>query len=135
MAEDFFMQQQYDLAIFSIVSAKFKNPQLPGLNTGPDAYMVHKVESIMKDDWYAVLGIKDHGVGAGEIKKRYKGLAVMIHPDQCSSVAAEGATKLINEAWEHLSDARKREAYDRFLSSSKRSRKYDSSSSSKRRRY
>ncbi|KAJ0074789.1 hypothetical protein Patl1_34687 [Pistacia atlantica] len=136
MAENFFMQQQYDLAIFSIVSAKLKNPQLHGLNNYLNAYMVHKIDSTIKDEWYAVLGIKDHGVGADEIKKRYKDLAVMIHPEKCSSVAAEGATKLINEAWETLSDARKREAYGRFVtSSSKRSRKYDSSSPSKRRRY
>eukprot|EP00253_Pinus_taeda_P012340 PITA_12340 len=47
------------------------------------------------------------------IKKQYRKLALMLHPDKNKSVGAEGAFKLIGEAWGVLSDKDKRSAYDK----------------------
>ncbi|GJM97187.1 hypothetical protein PR202_ga14094 [Eleusine coracana subsp. coracana] len=38
-----------------------------------------------------------------EIKKQYRRLCLVLHPDKNRSAAAEGAFKLIHQAWEHLS--------------------------------
>lgn len=67
-----------------------------------------------KRDYYEVLGV-DRGASADEIKKAYRRLAMKYHPDQNRDDAdAEHRFKEISEAYEVLSDERKREQYDRF---------------------
>lgn len=67
-----------------------------------------------KRDYYEVLGIK-RDAGADEIKKAYRKLAVQCHPDKNpGNVEAEEKFKEITEAYEVLSDPKKREKYDRF---------------------
>ncbi|KAL9239366.1 hypothetical protein vseg_013698 [Gypsophila vaccaria] len=62
-------------------------------------------------DWYGVLGI--HPSSDDEaLKKQYRKLALLLHPDKNKSVGAEGAFKLLSEAWSLLSDKAKRAAYD-----------------------
>jgi len=65
-------------------------------------------------DYYAVLGVaKDSS--AEEIKKAYRALALKHHPDRNpDDPAAEDKLKGINEAYAVLSDAQKRNSYDRF---------------------
>jgi len=64
-------------------------------------------------DYYEILGVaKD--AGAGEIKKSYRRLALKWHPDRNKSSEAEKRFKEINEAYEILSDSKKRQAYDQF---------------------
>ncbi|KAL5765105.1 hypothetical protein ACOSQ2_017699 [Xanthoceras sorbifolium] len=36
-------------------------------------------------------------------------MTLMMHPDKCCSVAAEGAMELLNSAWEVLSDPERKE--------------------------
>lgn len=67
-----------------------------------------------KRDYYAILGIPKNATTA-EIKKAYRNLAKKYHPDanQNSSVA-EAKFKEISEAYDVLSDEKKRQMYDQF---------------------
>lgn len=67
-----------------------------------------------KRDYYEVLGVA-RGASADEIKKAYRKLALKYHPDRNpGDKAAEEQFKEIGEAYDVLSDAEKRAAYDRF---------------------
>jgi molecular chaperone DnaJ len=69
-----------------------------------------------KRDYYEVLGINKNASEA-EIKKAYRRLAMKYHPDRNTgddAKVAEEKFKEAKEAYEVLSDAQKRTAYDQF---------------------
>lgn len=66
-----------------------------------------------KRDYYEVLDVS-RAVDADELKRAYRRLARQYHPDISQKPDAEERFKEINEAYEVLSDAEKRRAYDRF---------------------
>ena len=66
-----------------------------------------------KRDYYEVLGVA-RNASEDEIKKAFRGLARKYHPDVNKEKGAEERFKEINEAYEVLGDAQKRQAYDRF---------------------
>lgn len=67
-----------------------------------------------KRDYYEVLGV-GRTATIQEIKSSYRKLAVMYHPDKNpDNKEAEEKFKEASEAYEVLSDAQKREKYDRF---------------------
>ncbi|MEE3488138.1 MAG: molecular chaperone DnaJ [Bulleidia sp.] len=66
-----------------------------------------------KRDYYEVLGVS-RDAGDDEIKKAYRKLAKMYHPDVNKAPDAEAKFKEINEAYEVLSDPKKRQTYDQF---------------------
>jgi len=68
-----------------------------------------------KQDFYKILGVERNASDA-EIKKRYRILAMKWHPDRNADniEAAEAQFKLVKEAYEILSDPKKRAAYDHF---------------------
>ncbi|MDP2730658.1 MAG: molecular chaperone DnaJ [Dehalococcoidales bacterium] len=66
-----------------------------------------------KRDYYEVLGV-DKNATEGQIKEAFRKLAFKYHPDRNREDGAEEKFKEINEAYEVLSDAEKRSAYDRF---------------------
>lgn len=67
----------------------------------------------MGKDYYKVLGIQKEASDE-EIKKAYRKLALRFHPDKNSDSNAEEKFKEIGEAYEVLSDKKKRDTFDRF---------------------
>lgn len=66
-----------------------------------------------KRDYYVVLGV-ERSAGEHEIKRAYRNLARKYHPDVNNDHDAEDRFKELNEAYEVLSNADRRAAYDRF---------------------
>ncbi|HAA42574.1 MAG TPA: molecular chaperone DnaJ, partial [Ruminiclostridium sp.] len=67
-----------------------------------------------KRDYYEVLGV-DRNASEAEIKKAYRRLAKMYHPDMNpNDKTAEAKFKEAAEAYEVLSDPQKRAQYDQF---------------------
>ncbi|XP_061604768.1 dnaJ homolog subfamily B member 1a [Phyllopteryx taeniolatus] len=67
----------------------------------------------MGKDYYKVLGIAK-GASEDEIKKAYRKQALRYHPDKNKSAGAEDKFKAIAEAYDVLSDAKKKDIYDRY---------------------
>lgn len=66
-----------------------------------------------KKDYYEILGVS-RDASQPDIKKAYRKLALKWHPDKNNSDKAEERFKQINEAYEVLSDEKKRAKYDKF---------------------
>lgn len=62
-------------------------------------------------DYYQALGVEKNASDA-DIKKAYRKLAHLYHPDVSSDPAGEEKFKLIAEAWATLKNPQKREQYD-----------------------
>jgi len=66
-----------------------------------------------KRDYYEILGVAKVAT-PDELKSAYRKLALQYHPDRNKSPDAEKTFKEINEAYQVLSDEKKRQAYDQF---------------------
>lgn len=67
-----------------------------------------------KKDFYSILGVS-RSASADEIKKSYRKLAMQYHPDKNpGDKKSEEKFKEISEAYDVLSDAKKRDMYDQF---------------------
>lgn len=67
-----------------------------------------------KKDYYSVLGVSRQA-SADDLKKAFRKLAMKYHPDKNpGDKAAEERFKEVNEAYDVLSDAKKRQMYDQF---------------------
>ncbi len=72
----------------------------------------------MAKDLYGILGVSK-GVSPEELKRAYRNLSKEWHPDKHKGdKAAEDKFKAINEAYETLSDPKKKQMYDQFGSTS-----------------
>lgn len=67
----------------------------------------------MAKNYYDTLGVPKNA-DEDQIKKAYRRLAKKYHPDLNKEASAEAKFKEVNEAYEVLSDAQKKEMYDRF---------------------
>ncbi|XP_044756179.1 dnaJ protein homolog 1-like [Coccinella septempunctata] len=67
----------------------------------------------MGKDYYSILGISKNA-SDDEIKKAYRKLALQYHPDKNKSPKAEDKFKEVAEAYEVLSDKKKRDIYDNY---------------------
>lgn len=66
-----------------------------------------------KRDYYEILGVTKTATEA-EIKAAYRKMALKYHPDRNKAADAEAQFKEINEAYQVVSDPKKRQAYDQF---------------------
>ena len=67
----------------------------------------------MGKDYYKILGIPKTA-SDDDIKKSYRKLALKYHPDKNKAAGAEDKFKEVAEAYEVLSDKKKREIYDKY---------------------
>jgi curved DNA-binding protein len=67
----------------------------------------------MGRDYYEVLGVLK-GASADEIKKAYRGLARKLHPDVNKAADAQKKFTEVQNAYDVLSDEKKRKVYDQF---------------------
>ncbi|XP_024516572.1 uncharacterized protein LOC9642458 [Selaginella moellendorffii] len=114
LAEKKYMQQDF------VAARKFCNKALqlyPSLERAKQMLAVVEVHAaahhshIGLEDWYAVLQV-DPCADEATIRKQYRKMALMLHPDKNRVVGAEPAFKIINEAWMVLSDKNKKIMYD-----------------------
>ncbi|KAJ4708916.1 DnaJ [Melia azedarach] len=117
-AEEFYKLRNIDMAIKSLQAAKDFNPHLPNIEEYFTAYKVHELAA-KKSTWYELLAITDPEVDTSIIRRQYKRLALMLHPDKNPSVAADGAFKLIQSALDVLTNPEKREVYNNQFCSKK----------------
>ncbi|KAL1223730.1 Chaperone protein dnaJ 49 [Cardamine amara subsp. amara] len=98
-----------------VLKAQSLYPELEGVSqmlATLDVYIAaeNKVNEVV--DWYGILSA-NQGDDVETLKRKYRKLALMLHPDKNKSIGAEGAFKHVSEAWKFLSDKDKRAAYDR----------------------
>ncbi|KAJ8769674.1 hypothetical protein K2173_005277 [Erythroxylum novogranatense] len=78
----------------------------------------HVVMLEKKTNFYEVLSLRSRSVGFDEIKKAYKSMALLYHPDVCPPSLKEESTKRfveVREAYETLSDPVSRRIYDDYM--------------------
>ncbi|KAL8873831.1 MAG: hypothetical protein Q9174_000760 [Haloplaca sp. 1 TL-2023] len=101
----------WDEAVRAYKSIAESNPSEPGIQTDiKDAEL--ELKKSKRKDYYKLLGV-EKDASENEIKKAYRKAAIVNHPDKNpdDETAAE-KFKEIGEAYECLSDAKKRQAYD-----------------------
>ncbi|KAH6766149.1 Chaperone DnaJ-domain superfamily protein [Perilla frutescens var. hirtella] len=90
-------------------------PELDGISQMVmmlDIYISAEEEKLNgESNWYGVLGLTPL-VDDETIRKQYRKLALLLHPDKNRSIGAEGAFQFISQAWNLLSDKSKKVAYD-----------------------
>ncbi|MEE9208658.1 MAG: molecular chaperone DnaJ [Gemmatimonadota bacterium] len=64
-------------------------------------------------DYYELLGVS-RDADAEQIKRAYRQLAMLYHPDRNEAPEAEGKFRRVTEAYEILQDSEKRQLYDRY---------------------
>uniref|UniRef100_A0A1D1YGL1 DnaJ subfamily B member 14 n=1 Tax=Anthurium amnicola TaxID=1678845 RepID=A0A1D1YGL1_9ARAE len=115
IAESKFTAKDIDGAKKFALKAQSLYPGLDGISqmvATLDVYLSAQSLVNGEKDWYSILSVN---VSADDemVKKQYRKLALMLHPDKNKSIGAEGAFKLISEAWSVLSDKTRRMAYDK----------------------
>ncbi|KAK6279203.1 hypothetical protein POUND7_019481 [Theobroma cacao] len=106
-AEEYFKSGNIDRAIQQGFAALDLNPNLRIVQKYIAAYLIHKFASMLSlcqkmkvDDTkvlYSILFIEDCSavVDAATIRKHYKEVVLLVHPDKNDSVAADGAFKIM----------------------------------------
>ncbi|CAN4085766.1 unnamed protein product [Withania somnifera] len=119
IAEQKFEQKDYAGAKKFALKAQALYPGLDALTqmlTTLDIYISAENKISGEVDWYGVLGVNP-STDDETVRKQYRKLALILHPDKNKSIGAEGAFKLLSEAWSLLSDKSKRLAYNQRRSS------------------
>lgn len=85
-----------------------EQPKVPVHDPNDEASRIAQMK-----DYYEILKVSKAD-DTKIIKKSYRKLALQFHPDKCQSPHAEAAFKMINKAYQCLSDEQSRAAYDQF---------------------
>ncbi|KAK4349584.1 hypothetical protein RND71_032339 [Anisodus tanguticus] len=86
------------------------NPTVNGVNETLTAFKILQNDVVLRD-YYKILQIERFS-HINTIKKQYKKLALILHPDKNTCIGSEEAFKLVNEAFRVLSDKIRRKEYD-----------------------
>ncbi|KAL5724697.1 hypothetical protein ACHQM5_007923 [Ranunculus cassubicifolius] len=89
-------------------------PNLDGISDMVTAFKILSIyskSSSIGPDWYQILEVEPFS-HINSIKKQYKKLALILHPDKNTCVASEEAFKRVSEANQVLSDKIRRKDYD-----------------------
>ncbi|GFP91315.1 protein hlj1 [Phtheirospermum japonicum] len=115
LAEGMLKNNDYSSAkIFASLSQRLY-PELEGISqmcTMLDVFVSSEQRINGHANWYGVLSV-DPKADDAAIKKQFKKLALVLHPDKNRSVGAEDAFKLVSEAKDILLDKQRRSDYDR----------------------
>ncbi|PIN03467.1 hypothetical protein CDL12_24010 [Handroanthus impetiginosus] len=114
LAEKQFVEKNFVAARNYAVKAQMLCPELEGISQMVatfGVYMASEAKINGEVDFYSILGL-DPSADKSKLKKQYKKMAVLLHPDKNKTVGAEGAFRLVSEAWTLLSDTAKRSSYD-----------------------
>ena len=109
-----FREKDYLGAKKFVLKAQNLFPELEGLSqmlTILDVYISAEKKVSREVDWYGILGVSPFA-DEETVKKQYRKLALILHPDKNKSIGADGAFKLVSEAWSLLSDKSKRLSYN-----------------------
>ncbi|XP_047321236.1 uncharacterized protein LOC124925311 [Impatiens glandulifera] len=113
-AERRFAEKDYKGAKSYALKAQMLCPELDGIAQMVatfDVYIASDIKINGETDFYSILGLEPFSERS-KVKKQYKKMAVLLHPDKNKTVGADGAFKHISEAWTLLSDNKKRTSYD-----------------------
>ncbi|CAL5204028.1 unnamed protein product [Lathyrus oleraceus] len=114
IAERKFSEREYIGAKKFAIKAQNLYPDLedvPQFLTTIDIYISAENKVSGEMDWYGILGVSPFA-DEETVRKQYRKLALTLHPDKNKSLGAEGAFKLVSEAWSLLSDKTKRLEYN-----------------------
>ncbi|XP_009796507.1 uncharacterized protein LOC107787299 [Nicotiana tabacum] len=114
IAERKFLAKDFSVAKKFASKAQILNPGLEGISQMLVILDVHiAAESKVNGEgnFYGILGVSPKADDEA-IRKQYRKLALMLHPDKNKSFGAEGAFKHVSEAWSLLSDKNKKSIYD-----------------------
>ncbi|KAJ4880988.1 DNAJ heat shock N-terminal domain-containing protein [Raphanus sativus] len=116
IAEKKLSEKDYDGAKKFANKAQNMYPELDGLKQVSmmiDVYIsaAVKINGGTESEWYGVLGV-DSMADDETVRRQYKKLALLLHPDKNKFNGAEGAFKLVLHAWSLLSDWDERVLYD-----------------------
>ncbi|ESQ45016.1 hypothetical protein EUTSA_v10010173mg [Eutrema salsugineum] len=114
IAERKVTEKDYDGAKKFANKAQNLYPQLDGLKQllmTVDVYISGEKQINGEADWYGILGV-DPLADDEAVRKQYRKLALLLHPDKNKCKGAEGAFKLLSEAWSILSDKVRRFSYN-----------------------
>ncbi|KAL6894416.1 hypothetical protein ACP4OV_008514 [Aristida adscensionis] len=107
LAEERFLAGNVAGALRVAWKARRLSSLLPALASALPAYEVHAAAAAGGGkNWYAVLGLAGQPATAithNAVRARYLRLCLVLHPDKNRSAAADGAFKLLQQAWEALS--------------------------------
>ncbi|ESQ33220.1 hypothetical protein EUTSA_v10003738mg [Eutrema salsugineum] len=113
IAERRFAEKDFTGARSYALRARSLFPDLEGLSqmlTTYEVYIASHGKRSGEIDYYAVLGLKP-SAGKREVKKQFKKMAVLLHPDKNKCLGANGAFQIISEAWSFLSNEFKKSTF------------------------
>ncbi|XP_020586160.1 uncharacterized protein LOC110028594 [Phalaenopsis equestris] len=116
-AERKFTEKDYVGAKKLALKAQNLSPTLDGISqmlTVFDIYIASEAKINGERDWYGVLHINT-SADEETVKKQYRKLVLLLHPDKNKSAGAEGAFQFVSEAWNVLSNKSKKMVYDQKI--------------------
>ncbi|KAJ6329531.1 hypothetical protein OIU77_011080 [Salix suchowensis] len=114
IAEKRFAERDFTGAKDYALKAKTLYPGLEGISQMVatfEVYIASQAKCNGEIDYFSVLGLKP-SADKDAVKRQYRKMAVLLHPDKNKTVGADGAFKLVSEAWTMLSDSLKKNSYD-----------------------